>query len=203
MNTNSRVLRIAVADDEPEMLEFYEIALSDLGHQVAVKVTNGRELVEECRRCHPDLIITDIKMPEVDGLDAATQIRSDAAIPVILVSAYHNADLIERALHDHVLAYLVKPIKTADLEPAIALVMRRFAEFQALQREADTLRQAMEDRKLVERAKGILMKHAGLNEPDAFRRLQKLSSEKNTKMVEIARMIVTAEEAFSSGRDSG
>jgi len=203
MNTKSRVLRIAVADDEPEMLEFYEIALSDLGHQVAVKVTNGRELVEECRRCHPDLIITDIKMPEVDGLEAATQIRSDAAIPVILVSAYHDSELIERALHDHVLAYLVKPIKSADLEPAIALVMRRFAEFQALQREADTLRQAMEDRKLVERAKGILMKHAGLSEPDAFRRLQKLSSEKNTKMVEIARMIVTAEEAFSSEKDSG
>jgi two-component system, response regulator PdtaR len=198
MTTKSRPLRIAIADDEPEMLEFYEIALRELGHEVALRATNGRDLLDGCRRCHPDLIITDIKMPDMDGLDATTQIRSDAAIPVILVSAYHDAELIERALHDHVLAYLVKPIQTADLEPTIALVMRRFMEFQALQREADTLRQAMEDRKLVERAKGILMQRAGLSEPDAFRRLQKLSSEKNTKMVDIARMIVTAEEAFSS-----
>lgn len=198
MKSSSKSLRIAVADDEPEMLEFYEMALRELGHEVVVRATNGRELVEKARELQPDLVITDIKMPEVDGLDAATQIRTTSPIPVILVSAYHDADLIERALHDHVLAYLVKPIKTVDLEPTIALVMRRFAEFSALQREADNLRQAMEDRKYVERAKGILMKRSGLNEPDAFRRLQKLSSEKNKKMVEIAKMLVTADEAFGT-----
>lgn len=197
MKTPREPMRIAVADDELEMLEFYEMALTELGHQVVVKAANGRELIEECKRVHPDLIITDIKMPEIDGLEAANMLRPDFPTPVILVSAYHDADLIERALHDHVLAYLVKPIKVVDLEPTIALVMRRFAEFQALQQEADNLRQAMEDRKIVERAKGILMKRAGLIEPDAFRRLQKLSSEKNKKMVEIAKMIVMAEEAFS------
>ena len=114
----------------------------------------------------------------------------------LLVSAYHDPDLVERALADHVLAYLVKPIKQPDLETAIALARRRFREFRALQQQTDDLKQALEDRKIVERAKGILMKRAGLDEPEAFRRLQKLSSEKNQKMVEIARMIVTAEEAM-------
>jgi response regulator NasT len=197
MTSTHRNLRIAVADDEPEMLEFYEMALSELGHEVVVKATNGSELVQGCLASKPDLVITDIKMPDMDGLDAATKIRAEQPTPVILVSAHHDAELIDRALHDHVLAYLLKPIKAANLEPTIALVMRRFAEFRALQQQAEDLQHALEDRKLVERAKGILMKRSGIDEPAAFRRLQKLSSEKNKKMVEIARMIITAEEAFS------
>ena len=104
--------------------------------------------------------------------------------------------MIERAEADHILGYLVKPIKQADLEPVIALAMRRFEQFQALRQEAADLRQALEDRKIIERAKGILMKKASLDEQEAFRRLQKLASDKNRKLVEIARMILTAEEAF-------
>src|SRR5262249_60920406 len=100
---------------------------------------------------------------------------------------------------DHILAYLAKPIKQADLEPAIAIAMRRFDQFQALRREAADLKQALEDRKVIERAKGILMKKANLGENDAFRRLQKLASDKNRKLVEIAQMILTAEEAFGAG----
>lgn len=191
-----KTLRIAIADDEPEMLEFLEKALGELGHEVVVQAENGQQLVEQCRVLHPDLIITDIKMPDMDGLEAVTQIRGEEAVPVILVSAHHDPDLIERAIQNHVLAYLVKPIKKKDLEPAIGLVRQRFKEFQALHQQADDLRQALEDRKLVERAKGILMKRAGLEEQDAFKRLQLLSSQKNQKMVEIAKMIVTAEEAF-------
>jgi response regulator NasT len=197
MNNSVARLRIAVADDEPEMLEFYEMALGELGHEVVVKAIDGGALVEACLALKPDLVITDIKMPDMDGLDAATKLRAEQPVPVILVSAYHDAKLIDRALHDHVLAYLVKPIKAASLEPTIALVMRRFAEFRALQQQAEDLQHALEDRKLVERAKGILMKRSGIDEPAAFRRLQKLSSEKNKKMVEIAKMIITAEEAFS------
>jgi response regulator NasT len=135
-------------------------------------------------------------MPDMDGIDASTAICRDAPVPVILVSGYHEPELIERALADHVLAYLIKPIKQADLETAIALAMRRFREFQALHQQADDLRQALEDRKLIERAKGVLMKRAGLEEADAFRRLQKLSSDKNQKMVQIARTIITADEAM-------
>ena len=172
---------------------------------VAVAET-GRELIEKCREQHPDLVITDIKMPDMDGIDAASQIYRDGPIPVILVSAFHDADLIRRAEGDHILCYLVKPIKQADLEPAIGIVMRRFEQFQALRRETVDLKQALEDRKLIERAKGLLMKKAELDEADAFRRLQKLASDQNRKLVEIARMLLTAEEAFTEpkpGRRQG
>jgi two-component system, response regulator PdtaR len=191
-------LRIIVADDEPDVLEHFKECLMALGHQVVAAVGTGAELVEQCNALHPDLVVTDIKMPQLDGIEAATRIRQNYPVPVILVSAYHDPELIERALADHVLAYLVKPIRKDDLEPAIALAMRRFKEFQALHQQAEDLRQALEDRKVVERAKGVLMKRAQLDEPAAFARLQKLASEKNRKMVEIARMIITAEEAFST-----
>jgi response regulator NasT len=191
-----RSLRIAVADDEPDMQEYYREVLSRLGHVVVAVAETGRELVEKCRDQRPDLVITDIRMPEMDGLDAAALIDRDGPIPVILVSAHHDAEFIRRAEENHVLSYLVKPIKEADLVPAIAVVMRRSAQFQALRKEAADLRQALEDRKLIERAKGILMKKGGLDEPDAFRRLQKLASNKNRKLVEIAQMILTAEEAL-------
>jgi AmiR/NasT family two-component response regulator len=142
------------------------------------------------------MMITDIKMPDMDGIEAAGRLCQTQSIPVILVSAHHDADLIARALADHVMAYLIKPIKKADLTTSIALAVRRFKEFTALQQQATDLRQALEDRKIIERATGILMKRAGLDEADAFRRLQKLSSDKNLKLVRIAEMIVTADEAM-------
>ena len=192
-------LKIVVADDEPEMREYFQETLTAMGHQVLAAAENGTELVEACTTHQPDLVITDIKMPGLDGIQASMEIRQQSRpVPVILVSAYHDEELIERSLRDHVMAYLVKPIKQADLEIAIALATRRFREFLALQEQAASLQQALEDRKVIERAKGILMKRAGLDEPDAFRRLQRLSSEKNIKMVEIARMIVTADEAMGN-----
>lgn len=189
-------LKIAVADDERDMRDFLQESLTDLGHEVVAVAESGRRLVELCRDAHPDLVITDIKMPEMDGIEAAAQVCRDYPIPVILVSAHHESDLVQRAADDHVLAYLVKPIKQADLEPAIALAMRRFEQFQELRNEADDLRQALADRKIIERAKGVLMKRSGLNEQDAFRRLQKLASEKNLKLAAVAQMLVTADEAL-------
>jgi response regulator NasT len=194
----SRPLRIAVADDEQDMREFFQKFLPILGHQVVATARDGKELVEACRRLNPELVITDIKMPDMDGIDAATQISRAGPIPVILVSAYHDAEFIRRAEADHILAYLVKPIKAADLEPAITIAMRRFEQFQALRKEAGDLRQALEDRKLIEKAKGVLMKKTGLDEADAFRRMQKLASDKNKKLVEIAQTILTADEAFGT-----
>ncbi len=190
-------LQIAVADDEPEMRDYLQETLGVLGHQVVSIAETGKELVQQCQTSPPDLVITDIKMPDMDGIAAATEVCRERPIPVILVSAYHDPELIERAQTGHVLAYLIKPIKQADLETAIALAMRRFKEFVALQQQADDLRQALEDRKIIERAKGILMKRGELDESTAFRRLQKLSNEKNLKMVEIARQILVAEEAFA------
>jgi response regulator NasT len=192
----TRSLRIAVADDEPDMRDWFETILPLLGHQLVAVAQDGRDLIEKCRDSHPDLIITDIKMPDMDGIDASTRIYRDGPLPIILVSAYHDPELIQRAEADHILAFLVKPIKQADLEPAIAIALRRFEQFQDLRKEAADLRQALENRKVIERAKGILMKKAGLDENDAFRRLQRLASEGNRKMIDLAQMILTAEEAF-------
>jgi response regulator NasT len=189
-------LRIAVADDEPDMREYFCKILPRLGHRVVAVAADGHELLALCRAQQPDLVITDVKMPEMDGIDAATALYKERPLPVILVSAYHDPALVARAEADHILAYLVKPIKQADLGPAIALAMRRFEQFEALRREAADLRQALEDRKVIERGKGILMKKAGLDEQDAFRRLQRLASDKNLKLVEVARALVTAEEAL-------
>ena len=194
----NRVLRIVVADDEPDMRDYFRTILPNLGHEVVMAAGDGRELVQACRDLKPDLVITDIKMPDMDGIEAAVQIYRHAPIPVILVSAYHDAEFIRRAEADHILAYLVKPIKQADLEPAISLAVRRFEQFQALRREASDLKQALEDRKTIEKAKGLLMKKTGLDEADAFRKLQKLASDRNKKLVDIAQMLLTAEEAFGN-----
>jgi response regulator NasT len=190
-------LRIAIADDEPDMRDYFAKILPRLGHKVVAVAANGEDLLASCRATRPDLVITDIKMPDMDGIDAAMHLYQEQPLPVILVSAYHDPDLIERAEADHIMGYLVKPIKQADLGPVIALAVRRFEQFEALRHEAADLRQALEDRKIIERAKGILMKRSALDEATAFRRLQKLASEKNLKLVEIARILVTADEAFS------
>jgi response regulator NasT len=192
----NRHLRIVVADDELDMRDYLQTILPCFGHTVVAVAETGRELVEKCRESRPDLVITDIKMPDMDGIDAARQIYADNPIPVILVSAYHDDELVNRAEEDHILAFLVKPIKQADLEPAIAIATRRFEQFQTLRREAADLRQALQDRKIIEKAKGLLMKRAGMDEHEAFRRLQKMASERNRKLADIANMIITADEAF-------
>jgi response regulator NasT len=189
-------LRISVADDEQDMRDFFEKMLPLLGHQVVSIAETGHELVEHCRNLKPDLIITDIKMPDMDGIEAASIIAKECPTPVILVSAYHDPDSIQRAEADHVLAYLVKPIGKANLEPVIGLAMRRFAELQALRKESSDLRQALADRKVIEQAKGILMKVAGTDEKEAFRRLQELAADRNQKLIEAAQNIVALEKTF-------
>lgn len=193
-------LRILVADDERNMGEFLQKGLARLGHEVLAVAKTGRELVQYCRDRQPDLVITDIKMPEMDGLEAAAEIYRERAIPVIIVSAYNDPELIERAGKNHIAAYLVKPIKHEDLAPAIALAVQRFEEFESLRQETADLRQALEDRKVIERAKGLLMQKAGLAEPEAFRRLQQLARSNNRKLSEIAHMMVMAEEAFQPSK---
>ena len=165
-------LRIAVADDEQDVRDYYQRVLPRLGHQLVAVARTGRSWSSRAGRPCPDLVITDIKMPDMDGIEAAEEISREEPIPVILVSAYHRPQLFERARGDHILAYLVKPTKQADLEAAIAIAMQRFEQFQALRRTPPTGRQALEDRKVIERAKGLLMKRAGLDEEEAFRRLR-------------------------------
>jgi two-component system, response regulator PdtaR len=192
----TRSLKIAIADDELDMREYFQKILPLLGHHVIAVAKDGRELVEMCAANPPDLVITDIKMPDMDGIEAAARIYKNAPVPVILVSAHSDSEFIRRAEGDYILAYLVKPIKQADLEPAIGIAMRRFKQFDTYRKESSDLKQALEDRKVIEKAKGVLMKKAGLGEHDAFRRMQKLASDKNRKLIEIARIILTAEEAL-------
>ncbi len=192
----SASLRIAVSDDEPRMRDYYREILTLMGHQVICAAETGRELVVGCRQARPDLVITDIKMPDLDGIDAARQIGQGDPLPVILVSAYYDPELFQRASQEHILAYLVKPVKQADLEAAIFIAMQRFEQFQVLRKEAGELKQALEDRKTIERAKGVLMKKSGLDEPGAFHRLQKMARDHNQKLAVMARMILSAEEAF-------
>ena len=187
-------LQFAVADDEPDVREYLQKVLHRLGHSVLGGAQNGRELIALCKANPPDLVTTDIKMPDMDGIDAAVEIYKERPVPVILVSAFHDADLIARAEADHIMGYLVKPIKQGDLAPTIALAMRRFEQFQALRKEASDLRQALDDRKIIEKAKGILMKRGNMDEQDAFRGLQKMASEKSRKLIDIAQMILVTEE---------
>ncbi len=194
----SLTLRIAVADDELDVREYLQKLLPRLGHKVVGAAQNGRELIALCTACSPDLVITDIKMPDMDGIDAAIEIYKERPVPVILVSAFNDAELIARAEADHIMAYLVKPIKQGDLAPTIALGMRRFEQFQALRKEASDLRQALEDRKIIEKAKGILMKRGSTDEQDAFRAMQKMASEKSRKLVDIAQMILVTEELLQT-----
>lgn len=185
-------LRILIADDEAIRVMTLRTQLRALGFEVVAEATNGREAVELAERHHPDLAILDIKMPELDGIAAAREITVRGPIPVILLTAYSEPELVERATEAGVFAYLVKPVSEEDLLPTILLARARFEEFRLLQKEVADLREALEARKVIERAKGILMKRLGISEAEAFRRMQVQSQKENKKLVEIARAIVTA-----------
>ncbi len=184
-------LRIVIADDESIRVMSLRSQLEALGHQVVGEAATGREVVEIARQVKPDLAILDIKMPEMDGIEAAKAITAEQPIPIILLTAYGEEELVERAAEAGVLAYLMKPVSEDDLLPTIALALARFREFQALHQEVESLKEALETRKLVERAKGILMRRLNLSEEKAFRHMQRRSQDKNVKLGEIAWAIIT------------
>jgi response regulator NasT len=193
----SKHLRIAVAEDERDTREYLQDLLQRLGHQV-VTATNGRQLIEQCRALGPDLIIADVKMPDLDGIDAAIQVSADRPVPVILVSGYHDAELLQRAEADHIMAYLIKPVSQADVEAAIAMAVRRFEQYRAARQEASDLRQSLQDRKVIERGKGIVMRRLGVGEDEAYRRLRKVASDHNLKLVQVAQNVLKADEVFEA-----
>jgi two-component system, response regulator PdtaR len=190
--------KIIAADDERDMRDFYQKMLPALGHEVLYVAGSGDELISACENRTPDLIITDIRMPGMDGIDAATHLWQRYKVPVLLVSAYHDYELLKRAEGDAVFGYLVKPIEEVDLETAICVAVHRFEQMQQVQGEAEQLRQALADRKLIERAKGIVMKRTGLGEAEAFRKLQKLSWDRNQKLAQVARIIIEGDELMTT-----
>ncbi len=185
-----RSLRILLADDDQTVVDAYSAMLRSLGHDVLPAAKDGHELVQFAAHHRPDLIISDIVMGDLDGIDAVRRITAEEPVPVIFVSGYCDPELIERAQSDHVLAYLIKPVRKADLETAIGIAVGRFAEYQILRMEAEHYRQTLASRKIIERAKGILMQKTGLSESDAFARLQSLAREQQRKVVEIAEMVL-------------
>ena len=186
-------LRILIADDESIRVLSLRVQLQNLGYQVVGEAANGREAVELARRLQPDLVIMDIKMPVMDGIEAAEAITRERPIPIILLTAYSEAELAQRAAETNISAYLMKPVSEDDLLPAITLAMTRFRQFQALRQEVESLREALEARKLVERAKGILMRRLNLTEEEAFRRMQRRSQDLNKKLSEVAEAIILAD----------
>ncbi len=186
--------RIIVADDESIIRMDLKEMLTHLGYLVVGEAGDGMSAVHMARELRPDLVIMDIKMPGLDGVSAARILTEEQIAPVLLLTAYSQKELIEGAREAGVVAYLVKPFREAELVPAIEIALARFREFQQLKKEVADLRDALETRKLVERAKGVLMDTQGLSEAEAFRRIQQISMNTRRPMREVAAAILLAQE---------
>jgi AmiR/NasT family two-component response regulator len=184
--------RVIIADDESLVRVDLREALTELGYLVVGEVGDGQSAVNMARELDPDVVVMDIKMPGLDGIEAARVLTQERIAPVVLLTAYSQKDLIERAKEAGVVGYLVKPFRETDLSPAIELALARFAEFRSLQEEVGNLTEALETRKKVERAKGILMEKQGMSESEAFRKIQKMSMNTRKPMKEVAEAIILA-----------
>jgi two-component system, response regulator PdtaR len=184
--------RVIIADDESLIRIDLREMLTNLGYLVIGEASDGRSAVNLARELRPDLVIMDIKMPDLDGIQAAEILTKERIAPVLLLSAYSQEDLVQRARQAGVSGYMVKPFRESDLMPAIEVVLGRFSEFRAIEREVSELQDALETRKVVERAKGILMDSQGLNETEAFRRIQKMSMNNRKPMRAVADAIILA-----------
>jgi len=187
-------LRVVVADDESIIRLDLKESLRKLGHDVVGEAGDGRRAVELARQLRPDLMVLDIKMPEMDGIDAAKVIADEKIAPVLLVTAYSQLDLVNRARDAGVFGYVVKPFQESDLLPAIQIAIARFQEYLEIARQAKSLEEQLETRKLVDRAKGILMDKHGLREQEAYRRIQQQSMNRRRSMREVAEAIIIASE---------
>jgi response regulator NasT len=197
--------RIIIADDESLIRLDLREMLTHLGYEVIGEAGDGRTAVDLAKRLHPDLLIMDIRMPELDGISAAEELTRERIAPVVLVTAYSDQDLVERAREAGVVGYVVKPFREAELMPVIELSRARFEEFRTLEREVGGLKDALESRKVVERAKGVLMETHGMRESEAFHRIRKTSMDARKSMKEVAEAILLAHEmefSISSGINS-
>jgi len=182
--------RVLVAEDEALIrLDLVEM-LQEEGYEVAGQAADGEEAVRLAAELKPDLVILDVKMPKMDGIDAATTIAGERIAPVVMLTAFSQRELVERARDAGAMAYLVKPFAKHDLVPAIELAVSRFSELQALETEVAGLNERLETRKVIERAKGLLMSKQGLSEPEAFRWIQRTAMDRRTTMKAVAEAVV-------------
>ncbi len=191
MSTQTRVV---IADDESVIRLDLKEMLQSLGYLVIGEAGDGESAVNLARELKPDIVIMDIKMPGVDGIQAARILTEERVAPVLLLTAFSQTELIEGAKAAGVVGYIVKPFREGELVPAIEVAMARFREFRELEQEIGDLRETLETRKLIERAKGILMDSQGLKEAEAFRKIQKLSMNSRKSMKEVAEAIVLAQQ---------
>jgi response regulator NasT len=192
--TSSQRTRIIIADDESLIRRDLREMLTDQGYLIIGEASDGHTAVEMARKLKPDLVIMDIRFEgdDFDGIDAARILTEEDIAPVLLLSAYSQRDLVNRAKEAGVVGYLVKPFSEADLPPAIETALERFREFRAIKKEARDLRRTLETRKAVDRAKGLLMDKEGMSEAEAFRRIQKLSMDSRKPMRVVAEAIILA-----------
>jgi two-component system, response regulator PdtaR len=189
--------RVIIADDESIIRMDLREMLTNLGYLVVGEVGDARSAVNLARELKPDLVIMDVRFEgdEFDGIDAAKILTEEKIAPVLLLTAYSQRELVERAKVAGVTGYIVKPFRESDLAAAIEVALARFAEFRALEKEVGDLKLALETRKLVDRAKGILMDVQGLSEAEAFRKIQKMSMNTRKSMKDVAEAIILAHQA--------
>lgn len=182
--------RVVIADDESLIRLDLKEMLTNLGYLVVGEAGDGLSAVNLARELKPELVVMDIKMPNMDGIAAAKVLTEEHIAPVLLLTAFSQQDLVERAKEAGVVGYIVKPFREQELVPAIEVALERFREFRALEKEVNDLKDAFETRKLVDRAKGLLMDSQGLTEAEAFRKIQKMSMNSRKSMREIAEAIL-------------
>jgi two-component system, response regulator PdtaR len=194
-------MRVLIAEDDPLIALGLAERLRSLGHEPVGPARDGEQAIELAKTSSPDLYLFDIEMPNVDGLEAAQQLTADGfRRPVVVVTGVDDPSLIERSIASGVSAYLTKPVDSRELGAALELAAARHAEFRALESEVDRAQQALEDRKLVERAKGLLMTALNLSEQDAFRRLQLTARERNLRLADVAGRIVEQQSVLEPKR---
>jgi len=189
-----RSMRVLIAEDDTAVAHGLREQLESVGHTALGVARTGAEAVRLSRELRPDAVVMDIKMPELDGLEATRQVLERTPTAVVILTGHLQPELIERATQAGAMAYLVKPVETQELEAALQVARQRFDEAQELRGEVANLQEAMRARKLVERAKGIIMARLNLTEAEAFRRLQKHARDQNRKLGDVARSIVDADQ---------
>ena len=194
MTPATKPLRILIADDEAVIRLGLRAMLEDEGYQVVGEASDGGRALDLVQKLRPDLVFLDIKMPGVDGLQAARRLLAGRAVPVIILTAYADRVFVDQAKEAGALAYLVKPVRESDLAPAVEMALGRFREIQELRGEIGDLEETLEARKVIERAKGVLMRRQGLDEASAFGQLQKQARDTRKTMKEIAEAILAESE---------
>lgn len=185
--------RVLIAEDEYLNLMGLKSSVENLGHKVIGEASDGKEAIKLALELKPDLILMDINMPIIDGIEAIKEINKEIVLPVIIISGYHDRELISKAREAGVFAYLIKPVREKDLQAAIEICLARFNQYKDLEKEYNSIKERLEARKYIERAKGILMERNGLKESEAMKALQKKSRDSNRKIVDIAREIIEAD----------